>query len=60
MDFRMLTGLMHPNAPLEWGTDFITFGKLIMLPLLGLIYFAVINWPSSKKEQMLSKQGLQG
>lgn len=38
-DLKMLTGLVHTNALLEWGMEFITFGKLIMLSLLGLIYF---------------------
>lgn len=38
-DLKMLTGLVHTSALLERGMEFITFWKLIMLPLLGLIYF---------------------
>lgn len=36
---KILTGLVHTNVVLEWGMEFIAFGKLIMLPLLGLGYF---------------------
>lgn len=38
-DLKMVTGLVRTNALLERGMELITFGKLIMLPLLGLIYF---------------------
>lgn len=38
---KILTGLVHTNVVLEWGMEFIAFGKLIMLPLLGLGYFTL-------------------